>query len=323
MKFSEINYTKAEAELKRRREQAEKLAAMRRAEFSAKYPQLEEIENTMRDAALEVIKGIGSGTAVNVGQLAIKNLQAQEERKKLIAAAGYPADYLDPPYTCKKCKDSGILDGKLCECHLALLQQISVSELPCSPLLASSTFETFELKYYDTEKDYETGFSPRAAMEFTRDMLKEYAECFTPSSGSWFFCGGTGLGKTHLALAVLNRLTQRGFSVYYNTAASIVKQLEKVHFGRGDSDIEDELEKCDLLIIDDLGTEFKTNFSESAMNEVVNNAVLNGKAMIIISNFSLGELKERYGERFVSRLSGFELANFMGEDIRQLKNDLT
>lgn len=322
MKFSEIIYTKAEAELKRRREQAEKLAAMRRREFAEKYPQLEEIESTMRNAALDVIKSIGSGVnaGINVGQLAIKNLQAQEERKKLIAAAGYPADYLDPPYTCKKCKDTGILDGKLCECHLALLQQISVSELPCSPLLASSTFDTFDLKYYSTEKDYETGFSPRAVMELTRDTLKEYAEFFTPASESWFFCGGTGLGKTHLALAILNRVTQRGYSVYYNTAASIVKQLEKAHFGRGDSDIEDELEKCDLLIIDDLGAEFKTSFSESAINEIVNNAVLNGKAMIIISNFSSVELKERYGDRFVSRISGFENANFMGEDIRQLKN---
>ncbi len=321
MKFSEIIYTKAEAELKRRREQAEKLAALRRKELTEKYPQLTEIENTMRNAALEVIKSIGSGSnsGANVGQLAVKNLQAQEERKKLIAAAGYPADYLDPPYTCKKCKDTGILDGKLCECHLALLQQISVSELSCSPLLASSTFETFDLKYYSTEKDYETGFSPRAVMELTRDTLKDYAECFTPASESWVFCGGTGLGKTHLALAVLNRVTQRGYSVYYNTAASIVKQLEKAHFGRGDSDIEDELEKCDLLIIDDLGTEFKTSFSESAINEIVNDAILNGKAMIIISNFSFGELEERYGQRLVSRLNGFKVAGFVGEDIRQLK----
>ncbi len=318
MKFSDIIYSKAENILKSRREQAEKLADMRRKEFIAKYPELIDIENTMKNAALDVIRSVGAdGKRVNIYEVAKINLQAQEERKELIKKAGYPEDYLEPPYTCKKCKDSGIVNGKLCECHLAILQQLSVSELSCSPLLARSTFDSFDLKYYSEIKDRELGFSPRDIMRGCYEMLKAYAENFTCNSNSFFFTGATGLGKTHLALAVLNKVTQNGFSVYYSSAGSIVKKLEKERFGRSDESVEDDIERSDLLIIDDLGAEFSTAFSQAAINELVNNAILSGKPMIIISNLSRNELEEKYGQRLTSRLNCFEIIQFVGEDIRQ------
>ncbi len=318
MKFSDIIYSKAENILKSRREQAEKLADMRRKEFIAKYPELIDIENTMKNAALDVIRSVGAdGKRVNIYEVAKINLQAQEDRKELIKKAGYPEDYLEPPYTCKKCKDSGIVNGKLCECHLAVLQQLSVSELSCSPLLARSTFDSFDLKYYSDIKDRELGFSPRDIMRGCYEMLKAYAENFTCNSNSFFFTGATGLGKTHLALAVLNKVTQNGFSVYYSSAGSIVKKLEKERFGRADESVEDEIERSDLLIIDDLGAEFSTAFSQAAINELVNNAILSGKPMIIISNLSRNELEEKYGQRLTSRLNCFEIIQFVGEDIRQ------
>lgn len=318
MKFSDIIYSKAENILKSRREQAEKLADMRRKEFIAKYPELIDIENTMKNAALDVIRSVGAdGKRVNIYEVAKINLQAQEDKKELIKKAGYPEDYLEPPYTCKKCKDSGIVNGKLCECHLTVLQQLSVSELSCSPLLARSTFDSFDLKYYSDIKDRELGFSPRDIMRGCYEMLKAYAENFTCNSNSFFFTGATGLGKTHLALAVLNKVTQNGFSVYYSSAGSIVKKLEKERFGRADESVEDEIERSDLLIIDDLGAEFSTAFSQAAINELVNNAILSGKPMIIISNLSRNELEEKYGQRLTSRLNCFEIIQFVGEDIRQ------
>lgn len=320
MKFSEIIYQRAENELRNRREQAEKLASMRRKEFIVKYPELIDIEEDMKNAALEVIRSVGAdGKRVNISEIAKRNLDAQEAKRALIKAAGYPEDYLDIPYTCKKCKDSGIYNGKLCECHLALLQQLSVGELSCSPMLARSTFGTFDVKYYSEIKDPQLGFSPREYMRGCFEMLKAYAENFTPQSNSFFFCGGTGLGKTHLALSIVNRLTQLGFSVYYNSASSIIKQLEKERFGRSADSLEEEMEKCDLVIVDDLGAEFATPFSEATINELVNNAILSGKPMIMISNLSVNELEQRYGQRVVSRLNSFEVIEFIGEDIRQLK----
>ena len=320
MKFSEIIYQRAENELRNRREQAEKLASVRRKEFIVKNPELLDIENEMKNAALEVIRSVGAdGKKVDISQIAKRNLEAQEAKRSLIKAAGYPEDYLDIPYTCKKCKDSGIFNGKLCECHLALLQQLSVGELACSPMLARSTFATFDIKYYSDIKDTDLGFSPREYMRGCFEMLKAYVENFTAQSNSFFFSGGTGLGKTHLALAILNRLTQRGFSVYYNSASGIIKQLEKERFGRSVDSVEDEIEKSDLVIVDDLGAEFATPFAEATVNELVNNAILSGKPMIMISNLSVDELEERYGQRVVSRLNSFEVIDFIGEDIRQLK----
>lgn len=320
MKFSEIIYSKAESELKNRRERAEKLAAMRRKEFIASNPELIDIENEMKNAALEVIRSVGSdGKSVDISVIAKRNLQAQEAKRELIKAAGYPEDYLDIPYSCKNCNDSGIHNGKLCQCHLALLQQLSIGELSCSPMLAGSTFDTFDVKYYSEIKDPKYGFSPRDYMRGCFEMLKAYAENFTPRSNSFFFSGGTGLGKTHLALAVLNKVTQNGYSVYYNTASSIIKQLEKERFGRSADSLEEEIEKNDLVIIDDLGAEFSTPFAQATVNELINNAILSGKPMIIISNLSVDELENRYGQRVVSRLNSFEVIEFMGEDIRQLK----
>ena len=319
MKFSEDVYIKAEAELKKRRDNAEQLADMRRKQLIAKFPELLEIENTIRDAALEVIKGLGSGKSVNVNSLAEKNLSAQKEKCELLKSNGYPEDYLEPQYSCKLCNDSGILNGKLCSCHLELLKKISMSEYSCSSILAVSTFETFDLKYYSSEKDMNVGYSPREYMEASVDFLKSYCDNFNKNSGSFFFTGGTGLGKTHLSLAVMNKVTEKGYSVFYGSADNIIKQMEKERFGRSNGDIEEEIENADLLIIDDLGTEFRTAFSETAVYQIINNAILNSKPMIISSNLSIGELEERYGQRVVSRLNSCEVINFIGTDIRQIK----
>ena len=320
MKFSEIIYLKAENELKNRRDKAERLAAMRRKEFIVSNPQLIEIENEMKNAALSVIKSVGGdGQRMDIAEIAKRNLQAQEAKRQLIKAAGYPEDYLDIPYSCKICKDSGFHNGKLCSCHLQLLQQLSIGELSCSPLLARSTFDTFDTKYYSEIKDPRYGFSPRDYMRGCYEMLKAYAENFSPYTNSFFFSGGTGLGKTHLALAVLNKVTQKGYSVYYNSASALLKQLEKERFGRSNDSVEEEIEKSDLIIIDDLGAEFSTEFTKATINELINNAILSGKPMIIISNLSIDELEQRYGQRVVSRLNSFEVIEFIGEDIRQLK----
>lgn len=318
MKYSEIIYSKAEAELKARRVRAEELAEMRRKQFAEKYPELIDIENIMKFSALEVIRSVGSGgKSVNISEVAKTNLEAQARKKELLVKNGYPADYLDVPYTCKKCNDSGIFNGKLCECHLALLQKLSVEGLSCSPILAKSTFDTFNLEYYSAIKDADLGFSHREIMGGVFGMLKNYAENFGPDSSSLFFSGGTGLGKTHLALAIFNVVTANGYSVYYSSARKVIKQLNNEHFGKGDTDLNEELSRNDLVIIDDLGAEFETPFGTAAINEIIDDAVLMGKPMILISNLDKTAFEERYGERVASRINAFEIIQFFGTDIRQ------
>lgn len=318
MKYSEIIYAKAEAELKERRVRAEELLEMRRRQFAQKFPELIDIENIMKFSALEVIRSVGSsGKPVNIAEVAKVNLEAQQKKKDLLIKNGYPEDYLDAPYTCKKCNDSGIYNGKLCECHLAILQKLSVEGLSCSPILAKSTFNTFDLDNYSSVRDAELGFSHREIMGGVYAMLKDYAENFGAGSPSLFFSGGTGLGKTHLALAIFNVVSSKGYSVYYSSARKVIKQLNNEHFGKGDTDLNDELSRNDLVIIDDLGAEFETPFGIAAINEIIDDAVLMGKPMILVSNLNRTEFEARYGERVASRLNTFEIIQFFGTDIRQ------
>ena len=285
-----------------------------------KLPRIKEINETISTISIQgakrmLLENVGSTSDIK------KQIEAlSKEKASILRQNGYPEDYLDIPYTCKKCNDSGIYNGKLCECHLALLQKLSVEGLSCSPILVKSTFDTFNLEYYSSIKDSDLGFSHREIMGGVFAMLKNYAENFGADSSSLFFSGGTGLGKTHLALAIFNVVTSRGYSVYYSSARKVIKQLNNEHFGKGDTDLNEELSRNDLVIIDDLGAEFETPFATAAINEIIDDAVLMGKPMILISNLDKNAFEQRYGERVASRLNAFEIIQFFGTDVRQKIN---
>ena len=202
---------------------------------------------------------------------------------------------------------------------MRLLKKIASSELSCSPLLASSTFDTFDLSFYSDKKDPALGYSPREYMRAAVALIKKFADSFSRTSGSLLFCGSTGLGKTHLALAVMNELTEKGHNCLYYTAWKLLKRMQDEHFGRDDGSLSDELSDGELLIIDDLGSEYETPFSKAAVYELINESQLIGRPMIICTGLSLSQLEERYGQKVASRLNAFEIVSFTGSDIRQLK----
>lgn len=319
MAFSKDTYDKADREIKRRLNEALSERERRHSEAVAKVPELLVIEDAMAQAGLATIKavGMGNGSEDFIKKLAEINLDAQDKRRQLLVANGFTEDWLDVRYTCPKCKDKGSVGGYACECYKLLLRSIEYEKL-CSKLPVNKCrFDNFKLDYYPDG----AGISPRRRMESVLGYCKEYAEDFSLNSPSLLLYGKTGLGKTHLSLAIAGKAVEAGYGVIYMTAQNLFNRLEREKFGRGDGEnTEQAILDCDLLIIDDLGSEFSTQLTVSALYNIVNCRGLEEKPTIISTNLVPDELKSTYSDRIASRiLSAYTILQFDGADIRQLK----
>ena len=319
MAYSIETYEKAENELKRRRTEA---LLKREANHDAAIkvvPEILELEETMSRAGLETIKAVGMGENGEnyIMKLARVNLDAQARRKALLKANGFPEDWLDVPYFCKKCGDTGSVDGLICDCYKNILRSIEYEKL-CSKLpIGKCRFDNFKLEYYPDG----AGISPKKRMESVLNYCKAYAADFGNNSPSLLLYGMTGLGKTHLSLSIAGKAVEKGFGVIYTSAQNLFNQLEREKFGRTeDNNTEQAILDCNLLIIDDLGAEFSTQFTVSALYNIVNCRDLEKKATIISTNYTPEKIAEAYGDRIASRiLSNYEILKFDGSDVRQLK----
>ena len=225
-------------------------------------------------------------------------------------------------YSCKKCSDTGFYKGKPCECVRIAAAKIVYDELNRDVPLDNFTFDSFSLEYY-SDKSENGALSPREVMSRIKDACERYAKNFSVDSDSILFYGATGLGKTHLSLAIANEVIRKGYSVVYSPIGRVLQKIENEHFSReqyGDMTLNSIID-CDLLIIDDLGTEFFTSFVNSTVYDIINTRQLSHKPTIINTNLSLAELESRYSDRIVSRISNvYKKFYFMGEDIRSIKS---
>ena len=244
------------------------------------------------------------------------NLEAQAQRRLLLKSNGFPEDWLDVHYTCKKCEDKGFVSGIMCGCFKELLKSIEYEKL-CSKLpVGNCRFDNFKLDYYPDG----AGTSPKKRMESVLNYCKAYAADFSRRSPSLLLYGKTGLGKTHLSLAIAGNAVEEGYGVIYSSAQNLFNKLEKDKFGKADANTEEAILDCDLLIIDDLGAEFTTQFTVSALYNIVNSRELESKPTIISTNLMPEQLTKAYGERIASRiLSNYVMLYFDGSDIRQIK----
>lgn len=319
MAFSKDTYEKAEREMKKRRNEALLQREKRHDEAVNKIPELLEIEETMARAGLATIKavGMGNGGEDYIRTLAEINLDAQSKRRSLLIKNGYPEDWLDAKYTCPKCEDKGSVGGYVCDCFKLLLRSIEYEKL-CSRLpVDKCRFDNFKLDYYPEG----AGISPRQRMESVLGYCKAYADDFGAKSPSLLLYGKTGLGKTHLSLAIAGKAVEKGYGVIYMTAQNLFNRLEREKFGRGDGEnTEQAILDCDLLIIDDLGAEFSTQLTVSALYNIVNCRGLEEKPTIISTNLDPEAIRNTYSDRIASRiLSTYTILQFDGADIRQLK----
>lgn len=324
--FSDEAFDKANRLLSQRRQQALVTAQLHREELLDKFPQLSELERKLSLTGVQLAKAAlaGPDSREQLEQLKKENLALQAQRDQLLKAAGFAPDFLDPPYFCKTCQDTGYIHGRRCACFEAILKAEAYRQIPVPGSREEYSFERFSLDYYPDETAGEP-ISPRARMASVLAKCRSYAATFTPQGESLMMIGRTGLGKTHLSLAIAGRVIERGFGVVYTTAQGLIDRAERDKFGRDPQGTDAQFlryaQECDLLILDDLGSEFTTPLAAAVLFNLINSRLLEQRRTIISTNLLPDEIQQKYAERLVSRLlCGYTMLAFAGEDIRLLKS---
>lgn len=296
---------------------------LRQEKIYALIPEIRRIDARLRTQMSELV-GLTIKRSADLtdalSALEEESLALQVKKAELLNERGYPADYLEDIYSCPKCKDTGFIGSAMCSCLTQEYNRQLTSEL--STLLKNNDerFESFDLSLYG---------EAREAMSIVFDTCREYAVSFSERSMNLLFQGGTGLGKTFLSACIARVVAQNGHSVCYDTAASALEAFELKKFARDAEAAEkaatrvERMLECELMILDDLGTEMLTQISISALYTLINTRLVEGKKTIISTNLTDAELARRYTPQICSRIDGeFLKLPFAGTDIRMMKKEM-
>ncbi len=324
MAYSAEVVKRARARLAQAKEDRESENRQHLAVAYARVPRIQEIDiqlrRTMAQAAQAAFLQGGDGREL-LEKARLENLELQQERA-ILAMDNFEEGYLDDSPICDKCGGSGYIGSNMCECLTELCRQEQKKEV--SVLSGSrEAFNQFRLDYYPDRIDPKYGASPRTIMERNLKICRTYALTFAPSAGNLLFVGGTGLGKTFLSACIARAVADRGYSVVYESAGHLFGKLEQAKFSPSEEARREaaRFTDCDLLILDDLGTEMPGQFVTAAFYTLLNDRILAGKPMVISTNLNIDEAARRYSPQIASRLQGsFQGLTFVGEDIRILKN---
>jgi len=290
-------------------------------------PRLKAVDARLRSTASRIIASAlryGTDPTTAVEALREENLALQEEKRELLRQLGLEEDALDERPDCPFCSDSGYRGGSVCRCLRNYYAREQQKELSRMLDLGSQSFDTFDLEWYpDT-------LMPGKSLTFRQHMEEkvltychEFARQFGRRTENLLMAGPPGLGKTHLSAAIAREVSGKGYSVVYDTATHVFERFEAQKFsreaGEADTDV-DRILSCDLLILDDLGTEMTTAFVQSALYTIINTRLLEKKSTIISTNLRPDDLPLRYSPQIASRIEGeYQMLTFLGEDIRKLK----
>ena len=319
-------FARARAVLEERRKAREELLTRRLQEAMRTVPGLAEVDEELRNVMSGVFQtALEGGDAEERIRLAgEESLRLQEKRRALLEAAGYPGDYLEP--ACPLCRDTGFVGTEPCGCLMEIYRKEQARELSSLTRLQGESFDSFQLFWYSDEPN-ESGVSARAHMKAVLDYCRSYAQRFGSRSDNLLFTGGPGLGKTFLSACIAGTVSESGHSVVYQTAGEVFSAFEEARFGRGERQEAAEaalnrLMNCDLLILDDLGTEMTNSLTVAGLYELVNTRLTERKKTIISTNLAPAELADRYSPQISSRVLGdYEILRFTGEDIRILRKN--
>ena len=323
MSYRQKYYIMAEKELERRKEGNRRIQQEHIREAEEKIPELVQLRSMLAMDGAKIAKLVFSGednVKEKIAQVAEENLRTQKQIESLLIKRGYSGKYLEPVYTCFKCMDTGIYEGVRCSCFMDEVKRFECADMNAASPMTLSSFDTFDLNFYPDEPESRNGNNIREIMRNNFNYCLQYAQDFHLPNSGILMKGKTGLGKTHLSLAIANAVMGKGYSVIYSSAPDFLRKIEKEHFGGNfETDTAGLAQEADLLILDDLGAEFESKFNTSALYNLINSRMNSGKPIIVSTNYEIGELQQRYGDRIVSRLLTLELLTFEGNDIRILK----
>lgn len=331
MAYSKEVYEKALTEIKKRRANAERTAEIRCEELYEKCPDLKLIDEKLSETGMSIIKAFASSpedAAKILRKLHSDNTALNKEKRNILKAMGLPADYLEVHYTCEKCSDTGFYEErdekkgvshgtKLCSCHIELLKKLASEEMSLQTPLELSSFDDFDLSYYKNDRE------TLEQMEYVFNTCVTYSREFAlKNAPNLLLYGRTGLGKTHLSLSIANEVIKKGYNVIYGSVNNFFAKIEYEKFSKSnDTYTLDLLCDADLLILDDLGMEFATSFTNSVLYTIINTRICKDLPTIISTNLSPDELRDKYHESIVSRMVGNYISyKFLGKDIRQSGN---
>ena len=320
------------AVLERARARLEQAKTERTAEYEAhlkaayeQYPRLEEIDRELRHTMAQLMANAirhGEDPSDALAGIRERNLALQREREWIIEAAEFEEGYLDDSPICTKCGGTGYVGSQMCTCLRELCRQEQKKALTRLFSSGKETFENFRLDYYSNEYDPKLGTSPRQLMQSNFNICRKYARNFSLSSENLLFSGATGLGKTFLSACIARKVADGEHSVMYETAIRIFEAFEAERFGpQAHSGQTDPYFDCDLLIIDDLGTETRNQFAISALYHIVNTRMMEKRPTIISTNLQPDAIEQRYSPQIASRITGdYRLIKFVGQDIRRMQH---
>ena len=295
----------------------------------ARDPEIEQIDLRLRRQMAELVRLTVSRApdlAEKLEVLKHDNLELQADRAERLTALGRPIDYLDEIVSCPICRDTGMDGAQPCRCLKKLYNQALTKELSALLRHGDESFERFDLSLYDEQPLEGSTVSPRFAMERIFAQCRKFADSFPDVSSNLLFQGGTGLGKTYLSACIARVVADKGYSVCYDSAAAALEAFETQKFAREPEDAEKAAARvrrmldCDLMILDDLGTEMITSVTVSALYTLINSRLNAGKKTIISTNCTDEELLRKYTPQICSRIVGeFVRFRFVGRDIRLLK----
>lgn len=324
MGLKNYQYNAIMREYDERQSAARYLLEKRQEEVEAKIPAYRELEQRIIDGSIRCAEQLLLGGEDTLHELREENKRLSEQKKELLASAGFPADYLTPACQCPDCKDTGMIGDERCHCFKQAVVDLLYAQSGLGSILKEENFSTFSFEYYDNRTtDSVTGLTPLENMHRIYDSAVSFVKNFDKEYSNLLFYGNSGLGKTFLSHCIAKELIGTAHTVLYLTAYQLFEILGKSWKDDADSDTAASAEHildCDLLIIDDLGTELTTAFTMSRFNLCINERYLNKRSTIISTNFSLQDLSNLYGERNFSRISSsYTLLRFVGEDIRLKK----